>query len=151
MSHYQDEREAIEETFRDAWIALQAPDGPAPIEMQNTRLNRTAVEGSPWGRFLIMRVSGDQIGLGDFPYHRYRGMIVLQLLAPEKSGTEEILQLADQFLTIWKTAGGKPLSFEKASSGRIQTDTGYITDDGITDGFFQVRGIVPFRRTVQGA
>jgi hypothetical protein len=151
MSHYQDERQAIETTFRTAWIALQGPDGPAPVEMQNHPFDRTAVEQDNWGRLLIMRDTGEQIGLGDYPYHRFEGMIVLYLRAPRESGTESLLQLADQFLTIWKTVEGKPLSFEAASSGRIQTATGYVTDDGIIEGFFQVRAIVPFRRTVLGA
>lgn len=148
VAAFADEREAIEETFLNAWNALSAPSGPAPIEMDNVRFEATQVQGINWGRFTIIDGDAFQVGLGTHPCWRGEGQIVLQLFAPEKTGTASVRVLADQFLEIWRDAFGRPLELSKGNSGRIRTQLGRVVRDGIVDGWFQLRAIVPYTRDV---
>jgi hypothetical protein len=148
LAGYADEREAIEETFFDAWSTL---GDPAKIEVDNFRFEMTQVKDQNWGRLTIIPGETEQVGLGTKPYSYIQGQIVLQLFAPEKTGTEEIRVLADQFLDIWKDANGRPLDFSKGNSGLIRTAHGWVTRDGVVDGWYQMRAIVPFTRSVRAA
>lgn len=143
---YADAREAIEETFLDAWSTL---GDPAKIEMDNFRFDAKQVKDLNWGRFVIIDGETEQVGLGTKPYAYSDGQIVLQLFAPEKTGTEAIRVLADQFLDIWKDTDGRPLDFSKGDSGRIRTALGWATRDGVIEGWYQMRAIVPFTRSVR--
>lgn len=145
LAGYADEREAIEETFFTAWTALS---NPAKIEVDNFRFEASQVQDENWGRLTIIDDEAEQVGLGTKPYVRSQGQIVLQLFAPEKTGTESIRVLADQFLDIWKDAFGRPSEFSKGDSGRIRTQLGWVVRDGIIEGWYQLRAIVPFTRDV---
>lgn len=145
---YADEREVLEETFLTDWNALSAPSGPAPIEMDNVRFDADQVKDVNWGRFTIIGGDAEQVGLGTFPCLRVEGQMVLQLFAPEKTGTEAIRALADQFLGIWKDADGRPREVEKGLSGRVRTRLGWLVRDGMQNGWYQMRAIVPFTRDV---
>lgn len=146
---YSDERESIEETFLTAWNALDPPSGPAPIEVDNVRFDAKQIEDAEWGRFTIIGGEGEQVSLGTKPCMRIQGQMVLQLFAPEKTGTEAIRTLADQFLDIWKDANGVPLELSKNDSGRIRTQLGWLVRDGVLDGWYQMRAIVPFTRDIR--
>ncbi len=146
LAGFADEREAIEETFFTAWGVL---GDPAKIEVDNFRFEQTQVRDENWGRLTIIPGETEQVGLGTKPYAYTTGLIVLQLFAPEKTGTEAIRVLADQFLDIWKDANGRPLDFSKGNSGQIRTKLGYVARDGIVEGWYQLRAIVPFTRSVR--
>lgn len=143
---YADEREAIEETFFDAWSVL---GDPVKIEVDNFRFEQTQVKDTNWGRLTIIGDETEQVGLGTKPYGYSNGLIMLQLFAPEKTGTEAIRALVDQFLNIWKDADGRPLDFSKGNSGRIRTRLGWAVRDGIIEGWYQMRAIVPYTRSVR--
>ena len=148
LAGYEDAREAIEETFVDAWAVLS---NPAKIEMDNFRFEQTQVKGTNWGRLTITEGETEQVGLGTKPYAYSDGTIVMQFFAPEKTGTSAIRILVDQFLDIWKDADGRPLDFSKGNSGRIRTKLGRAVRDGILDGWYQMRAIVPFTRSVRAS
>ena len=146
LAGYEDAREAIEETFVNAWSVL---GNPAKIEMDNFRFEQSQVKNLNWGRLTIDGGETEQVGLGTKPYAYSDGLITMQFFAPEKTGTSAIRTLVDQFLDIWKDADGRPLDFSKGDSGRIRTKLGRGARDGVVEGWYQMRAIVPFTRSVR--
>lgn len=145
---FADERKAIEYEVEAAWAVL---GDPAPIAYDNVRFTEPKPDDTVprWLRLVIIPSEADQIGLGTKPCHRLPGQIVAQLFAVEKRGSAGIRTLGDQFLGIFLDANGRPREFSRGSSGRIQTHTGWLTRDGIMNGWYQMRAIVPFIRDVR--
>lgn len=144
---YADERRAIEAAFQAAWLALDPPDGPAPVELENQPFHQ--VVGEAWLRLTIISDEGRQVSLGAYPCTRFQGQIVAQVFGPENAGTQAVRSLGDQFLEVWKDAFGRPLELSAGDSGQIRTQHGWMATDGLTEGWYQMRAIVPFTRDIR--
>lgn len=144
---YEDERQAIEGQVEAGWAAL---GDPIQVGYSNVRFQEPApVKNVCWMRLTIINGETFQQSLGPNPCHRAPGQIVAQLFVPEESGTNDIRIRADQFIAMFLSATGQPLEFSAGNSGRIRTELGRMITDGITNGWLQVRAIVPFVRDIQ--
>lgn len=144
---FADERRAIEWEVQQGWSTL---GDPAPIAYDNVSFQEpTPEEGGLWLRLVILGADGELIGLGTRPCHRFEGQIVAQLFAAEEKGTESVRDLGDQFIGIFLDTNGRPREFSRGNSGRIQTRTGRLVRDGMVEGWYQMRAIVPFVRDVR--
>lgn len=139
---FDDARQAIEAEVVGGWPSAN------PLAIDNLRFTEPKPEETAptWGRLVILDAESRQISLGTTPCHRFEGQIVAQLFTPEKRGTQEIRDLADTFLAIFLNANFVPREFSAGNSGRIQTRVGWATRDGINNGWYQMRAIVPFIR-----
>ncbi len=78
-TEFADERAAIETRFNTMWAGL------TPIKFENVEFAQP--EKDPWVALVIQPSSGDQASIGTSnPLYRYEGIIIVQVMVPEKSG-----------------------------------------------------------------
>lgn len=141
-------RQAIEARFATAW-AIAEPT--VPVKYQNALFDQPA--NSEWVALHVLDGPGAQASLETGPFHRYVGVIVIQIFVPENTGTQRARTLGDNAASVFlvsnrgaafKAGGGNPLD----GSGRITCLTPAIEPGEVNEGWFQMNVNVPYQRDV---
>lgn len=138
MAGFADERRAIEERFTTNWGST------APVRWENVEF--VVPKNSEWVEISVDPGESHQITLQgqNDGINRYPGQIVIQLFAPDGSGTQEIKTLADTAAGIFRRA-----NFQAGSSGLIRCRIPWFQQVGRNEaGNYQINVIVPYFRDV---
>ncbi len=135
MAHWDDARIAIENRLATNWATT-------PIRYWSSGVPFDPKPGVAYIALQITDVTGNQVSLGSgSQLHRYAGLIILQILVPERGGPKVADQYCDTLDDLFRRA-----TFSHGSSGTIVCRTPQKTVVGVQDGWYQVNLVVPFRR-----
>lgn len=134
MAGFSDERKAIESRLAAAWTTT-------PIRYENIPF---AERSTPYVALFIGNGEGTQVSLGTPALRRWVGIIMIQIYAPQDSGTNLSKSYADTIGAIFDRA-----QFSSGNSGTIRCRIPSIQNIGVTNGWNQLNVTVPFIRDRQ--
>lgn len=136
---FNDTRRAIEARFQTQFAAERPT---VPIRFDNVR--GAEPETEPFVSLTIIEGTGHQDTSGSTPLLRYEGEIVVAIFVPEREGTIEASQIADDVDAIFRRA-----SFSFGSSGRILCYVPSRVRIGVDEGgFYQLQVRTPYQRSL---
>lgn len=134
MSGFRDAAAAIEGRLSSNWLTTAIKYEGAPFTEPT----------AAYVAIFIRDGEGIQISLGSPAVRRWPGIIMLQVFAPEMTGTRKAREYADSLGAIFDR-----VDFSSGNSGLITCRTPSIEVIGARDGWCQVNVTVPFRRSRQ--
>lgn len=130
---FADERRAIETRFSANYTST-------PVRYEN--LSFVQPDNASWVSLMILSGEGGQASLGgSSAIHRYGGVIQVDVFTPENSGTQAGRALADTVEAIFRQ-----VQFSLGNSGVIHTQTPWVTNLGVEDGWYRLVVTCPFFR-----
>lgn len=136
---FADERKAIETRMAQAWQG--SAYSAVPVLYQND--GKKPPNNAPYLVLWIKTGEGQQITLGSNPTDRYAGLIIVDVLVPEGSGSNEAKLMADFVSATFKRA-----SFSSGASGLIRCRVPYLDALGAKHGWERFQLSVPYDRDV---
>lgn len=136
MSH-SDTRIAIEKTMQDNWA-----EAGVPVFYDNVKIE---TPNGPFLRHKIMDTSAvrSEINGGTTHFNRYTGVVQIDVVVPENTGTHRARQLADIASAIYR---GKSISY--GDSGQITFRIPSTQSAGVMSGYYRLVVRCPFDRDV---
>lgn len=145
MSHYQDERNAIEALIR---AVLRDEDIPLVLENDPTPI----AKGVAYISCAILAGDGSFASISSAPRRRYTGLVSVRIFVKERTGNQE----GDRLLELTESAfvnpdTGTPLQVASGSNGLITFELPSPIPAETVAGFFCKGLRVPYYRDQQGA
>lgn len=132
MGAFADERRAIETRFSSNYTDTVIKWENLPFDQQTTA--HVALKVLPAG------ASRPSIGTTK-PYHRYTGIIQVDIFVPENTGTDDARGYADTIEAIFRDA-----QFSAGDSGTITCGTPFYTTLGPKNGWHMSAVTIPYHR-----
>lgn len=130
--------EALRSTLSDAFSTAWAARYPAiKVSFENRKF--TQPRQVSWADFNLVQSYRTRMNIGTKRFVRTKGMIVIEIYAPEDQGTRVLYEMADYI--------GQELEdtvYPMGNGQHATTHTSKQTHDGSMEGFYRQTVIVPF-------
>jgi hypothetical protein len=135
MAHWDAARIAIESRLATGWgttTPIRYWSSGVPFEIPSV----------PYLAIQVEEFDAQQITLGGTPQtHRYFGIITIQVLVPERTGSKIAAGHCDTLDPLFRRA-----QFSQGDSGVILCRTPQARTIGTSDGWYQMNLVIPFQR-----